>query len=105
LAHSIEDVFTEHRERDAQVSQEHLNQALGLLDAIAKEVASLDQPQTESTRDIAQAAPEEVFETVRVEIAEIDKLLEGVSESAVQITALRQETEAVEHVQQLAATL
>ena len=105
LAHSIEDVFTEHRERDAQVSQEHLNQALGLLDAIAKEVASLDHPQTESTRDTAQAAPEEVFETVRVEIAEIDKLLEGVSESAVQITALRQETEAVEHVQQLAATL
>jgi two-component system chemotaxis sensor kinase CheA len=105
LAHSIEDVFTEYRERDAEVSQERLNQALGLLDAIAKEVASLDQPQAESTRATVQSVPEEVFETVRVEITEIDKLLEGVSESAVQITALRQETEAVESIQQLAASL
>lgn len=105
FAHSIEDVFTEYRERDAEVSQEHLNKALGLLDAIAKEVAGLDKPQVEATRDTAPSAPEEVFETVRVEIAEIDKLLEGLSESAVQITALRQETEAVEHIQQLAASL
>src|SRR6266404_1164358 len=42
LAHSIEDVFAEYREEHVVVSREHLNQTLGLLDAIANKVASLD---------------------------------------------------------------
>jgi len=105
LAHSIEDVFAEYREEHVVVSQEHLNQTLGLLDAIANKVASLDSADRESTADGVRPGTEEFFETVRVEIGEIDKLLVGVSESAVQIRALRREIAAVERAQQLASRL
>ncbi|HEY2515497.1 MAG TPA: response regulator, partial [Polyangiaceae bacterium] len=49
--------------------------------------------------------PEEVAETVRVEIAEIEPLLDGVTEAAIQIHALARETAALERGRHLAATL
>jgi len=105
-AHSIEDLFAPHREQDIALPLEHMNQALGLLDAIAEKVGSLDLAGTESPSDSTRpVTTEESFETVRVEIGEIDKLLIGVSESAVRLTALRSETMAVDRAQQLASRL
>src|SRR5260370_12854629 len=50
-------------------------------------------------------AGEELFEAVRVEIEEMDMLLEGVSEASVQLRALRQELDTLDRARQLAGNL
>jgi two-component system chemotaxis sensor kinase CheA len=105
LAHSIEDAFAAYREEPDAVSQERINQALGLLDAAAAQVAALDLPSAEAAGEKPRPVVEEFSQTVRVEIEEADRLLEGVSEAAVQITALRQEAGTIERARQLSANL
>ena len=46
---------------------------------------------------------EEFYETVRIEVQEVDTLLESVAEASIQLTALRRESETVERARQLAA--
>jgi two-component system chemotaxis sensor kinase CheA len=105
LAHSIEDAFAPYRDGHGTIPQACTNQALGMLDKIAVKVASLDSPSAEPTGQTQQPAPEEFFETVRVEIEEMDTLLDGVSEASVQITALRREVATLERARMLAGNL
>ena len=105
LAHSIEDAFADCREEPDAVSQERINQVLGMLDAAAAQVAALDLPSAQAAGEPPRPAVEEFSETVRVEIEEADRLLEGVSEAAVQITALRREAATIERARQLAGNL
>src|SRR6266481_729830 len=105
LAHSIEDAFAACREKPDAVSQESINQVLGLLDTAAAQVAVLDVPGAEGAGETSGRVVEEFSETVRVEIEEADRLLEGVSETAVQITALRREAGAIERARHLAGSL
>src|ERR1700730_6190520 len=105
LAHSIEDAFAPFRDGHGTIPQACTNQALGMLDKIAAKVASLDSPSAEPTGQTQQPAPEEFFETVRVEIEEMDTLLDGVSEASVQITALRREVATLERARLLAGNL
>jgi two-component system chemotaxis sensor kinase CheA len=105
LAHAIEDAFARHRDGSDPIPREFTDQALGLLDAIAAKVTSLDAPSTEPLRETPRPASEEIFETVRVEIEEIDRLLEGVSEAAVQLRALRREQDTLDRARQLAGNL
>jgi two-component system chemotaxis sensor kinase CheA len=104
-AHAIEDAFAPFRDGREAIPQEHTNQVLGLLDTMAGKVASLDEPAAEPQGETPRPAGEEFFETVRVEIEEMDRLLEGVSEASVQLRALRQELGALDHVRQLAGNL
>jgi two-component system chemotaxis sensor kinase CheA len=105
LAHSIEDAFAPYRDGHGTIPQACTNQALGMLDKIAVKVASLDSPSAEPTGQTQQPAPEEFFETVRVDIEEMDTLLDGVSEASVQITALRREVATLERARLLAGNL
>jgi two-component system chemotaxis sensor kinase CheA len=105
LAHSIEDVFAQHRDGQDAIPQAHTNQVLAMLDLIAAKVAGLDSPSVEVATESSRPVVEEVFETVRVEIEEMDTLLDSVSETSVQLTALRREIEMVERVRQLAGNL
>src|SRR5258708_5815825 len=105
LAHAIEDIFAPYRERPDAVPAERLNQALVLLDTIAGKIASLDLPVQAARAEVPRPVAEELFETVRVEIAETDKLLDGVSEAAIQLTALRREIGSIEGVRQLAGNV
>jgi two-component system chemotaxis sensor kinase CheA len=102
LAHSIEDAFAPFRDGHGTIPQACTNQALGMLDKIAAKVASLDSPSAEPTGQTQQPAAEEFYETVRVEIEEMDTLLDGVSEASVQITALRREVTTLERARLLA---
>jgi two-component system, chemotaxis family, sensor kinase CheA len=104
-AHAIEDALAPYREGHNVIPQERTNQVLGMLDAIAEKVASLDTPSTEPQREAPRPVGEEIFETVRVEIEEMDRLLEGVSEASVQLRALRRELDTVDHARQLAGNL
>lgn len=105
LAHTIEDAFAPLREDHGEVPRESINQVLGLLDTIAAQVAALEPENADATRETPRPAGEEFFETVRVEVEEVDTLLEGVSEASVQLTALRRESELAERARQVACVL
>jgi two-component system chemotaxis sensor kinase CheA len=105
LAHTIEDAFAPYRDGSDPIPQERTDQVLGLLDAIAAKVASLDTPSTEPRKETPRPAGEEIFETVRVEIEEMDRLLEGISEASVQLRALRREQDTLDRSRQLAGNL
>ncbi len=105
LAHAIEDVFAPYRDGSDPIPQERASQVLGLLDRIAGKVASLDSSVAQPQRETQRTAGEELFETVRVEIEEMDRLLEGVSEASVQLRALRRELDTVDRARQLAGNL
>src|SRR5882757_130329 len=104
-AHAIEDAFAPHRDGHDAIPQECTNQVLGLLDRIALKIADLDSPVPERPKETPRQTGEEMFETVRVEIEEMDRLLEGVSEASVQLRGLRQEMESVDRARQLAGNL
>jgi two-component system chemotaxis sensor kinase CheA len=105
LAHSIEDAFAPYRDGHGTIPQACTNQILGMLDRIAAKVASLDSPSAEPKSETQGPVAEEFFETVRVEIEEMDTLLDGVSEASVQITALRREMATLERARLLAGKL
>ncbi|HEY2461646.1 MAG TPA: response regulator [Candidatus Acidoferrum sp.] len=106
LAHAVESAFERYRNGEAAVSRESTDHVLSLLDKMAIQVAALDSPAMEQQGEAPRAITEEVFETVRVEIEEMDTLLGGVSEAGVQLTALRREIETTfEHTRHLADSL
>ncbi len=104
-AHAIEDAFAPYRDEHEVIPQERTSQVLGLLDTIAGKVASLDISPGDLQGETPRPAGEELFETVRVEIEEMDRLLEGVSEASVQLRALRQEFDTLDRARQLAGNL
>jgi two-component system chemotaxis sensor kinase CheA len=104
-AHAIEDAFAPYREGQEVIPQERTNQVLGLLDTIAEKLASLDSPGPRPQIDIPRTVGDEIFETVRVELEEMDRLLEGVSEASVQLRSLRRELDTLDRVRQLAGSL
>ena len=94
-AHAIEDALSPFRELAGIVPRQHVDSILKLVDAITARVAALAAPAltpaatTDAAPPAAAPAAQEVFRTARTDIAEIDELLEGVTEAYAQITALR----------------
>lgn len=105
IAHSIEDAFAPYRDGQSAIPKDCTNQVLGLLDTIAAKVASLDAQEAKLEKEKPRAAGDEVFETVRVEVDEMDAVLEGVSEAFVQLRAVRRELETLDGARQLAGNL
>jgi two-component system, chemotaxis family, sensor kinase CheA len=105
LTHTIEDAFEPYREGHSPIPQECIDRVLGILDLIAAKVASLDLPSAAPKGETRRPITEELFETVRVDVEEMDTLLNGVSEASVQLTALRREVKTVERARQLAGEL
>jgi two-component system, chemotaxis family, sensor kinase CheA len=101
-AHAIEDVLAPFREARAAVPQEELNRLLRLVDGIGARITSIDPAAEPEKAALARRVPEEASETVRVEIDEVDRLLESVTEATVLINALGQESASLEHAQHLA---
>jgi two-component system, chemotaxis family, sensor kinase CheA len=104
-AHAIEDVLAPFREKQAAVPQEDLNRLLRLVDGIGARIASIDPAAEPEKAALAGRLPEEVSETVRVEIDEVDRLLESVTEATVLINALERQNASVEHAQRLAEVI
>lgn len=104
-AHAIEDAFASYRDGHEAIPQECTNQVLGLLDTIAGKVVSLDISGPEPQGETPRPPVEEFFETVRVEIEEMDRLLESVSEASVQVRAVRLELDTLDRARQLAGNL
>jgi two-component system chemotaxis sensor kinase CheA len=104
LAHAVEDVLSPYREEGSgAVSKDAVASLLRLLDDISARVAVLE-PAAESSR-IGPVAPPESLRTVRVEIEEMDALLEGVSETSVRLAAIRRGLDDLSRARVLAAGL
>lgn len=105
IAHGIEDVFAPFREGGYPIPQGRITEVLGLLDSMAAKVSALDTSLPESPRETTRAGGDEAFETIRVEIEEMDRLLDGVTEASIQLRSLRSELEALDRARQLAGNL
>ncbi len=101
-AHAIESILTPFREAQTPVTQDELDRLLQLVDGIGARLASID-PAAEPEKVVAkERAPEEASETVRVEIEEVDGLLESVTEATVLVNALQRQCASLESAQRLA---
>ncbi len=102
-AHTLEDILAPHRDGEQPISKQVSGQAMSLLAQIGAKL------------DVLQASPEigeahggagrnlrPTFETVRVELQEVEALLAGLSEAGVQIAATRAEVGALKRIGELA---
>ncbi len=105
LAHSIEGALIPYREGQNPVPKESVEDLLRLADGIATRLAALDPPVERGAAAPARPSPEEPFETVRVEVEEVDAVLDSLSEGSVQLTAIRQQTGGVGQARRLAGLM
>jgi two-component system chemotaxis sensor kinase CheA len=107
LAHRFEEILEPYR-GGGEVPREHSEAMLRITDTLRAELDALgaETPAVAVVAPVIAAAPaalpraavvEEHFQSVRVDLAEMDSLLAGVSESVVQVSALQR------HAEELAA--
>jgi two-component system, chemotaxis family, sensor kinase CheA len=94
IAHAIEDAITLRRDAGGAFTKVDVRALLASVDRAAALLAALDAPAAEQPRPekpgtSARAGPEAAFQTVRVEIEEMDALLSAITETGVQLGSLR----------------
>ena len=103
IAHAMEGELTSHRDAPEAITKQKVGHLLQQVDLISSEVRALDPPPLAAGR--ARASGFESFEQIRVDLAEMDALLSGVSETAVQLDGMRREIEGVKRVEEGLADL
>jgi two-component system chemotaxis sensor kinase CheA len=105
-AHAFEEALAPYRQGSAAAPEGLVGALLQLLDTIGERIGAIDTlPGAAPAGAGRPETTDEPLETVRVEVREMDDLLEGVTEATVQINALRQDSAALERVQRLAGLL
>lgn len=104
-AHAIEDALAPFVNVGGAVPRASVTEILRLLDGIALELSNLDPAAPTSDPRRTRSAGEEDFETMRVELGEMDALLEGVGDLASQFAALEREISALDGVRRDTAEL
>jgi len=104
LAHQLEDILIAYQSGDA-VPRQQAEAMLGLVDGMATQLAALSSEPSQPMEHPTSAAPEESFETLRVDLGDMDVLLEGVAESSVRLAGLKIKLATVEHASDLATLL
>jgi two-component system, chemotaxis family, sensor kinase CheA len=105
IAHALEGMFGPWRERQGQLPRELIDKALAQLDSITSKLSLLEPARESAAKQVSSSEREEVYETVRIEVEEVDALLNSVAETSIRLSALRQESEDVDQARQLAALL
>jgi two-component system, chemotaxis family, sensor kinase CheA len=105
LAHALEGAFASYREGQISVPRDRIDEALALLDAISQHVTTLDLSPQDVKAVSAPSLREDLIETVRVEVEEVDKLLDSVAEAGIHTTTLHQATLDLAHAGQIVARL
>jgi two-component system chemotaxis sensor kinase CheA len=111
LAHSIEGALSPFRERDGGVERAIVDEALAILDEMRVLLAALDAPATAAAPAAAseRPAPDADLPMVRIHMAEMDSLLEGIEAAAASVARARrgfqQLDEAASYARGLAAAL
>ena len=104
--HAIEDALAPHRDQPDRVPPQTIEVVLRLLDSVSARLSAID-PATPPPVDAPAKArlQEEPLATVRVELADMDLLLDGVTEATIRIHSLQREGETIERAQRLAGLL
>src|SRR5260221_1559365 len=100
-AHAIEEDLSPFREGGRAVGSDQVSSVLLHIDGIDRAVQVLMRARVEQPADPGAAAREESFRLVRADIAEMDTVLDGVSETHSLLTGLRgsaQDIEAAQHL-------
>jgi two-component system chemotaxis sensor kinase CheA len=92
-SHAVEDALAPFREGQGPVPVECVNELLRLIDQMSARLASIDVPAAGRVPTPGAAVEVPPLETVRVELEEMDLLLDGVTEATVQINSLQREGE------------
>jgi len=103
-AHTVEEALAPHRAAPGPVPRGWAEEVLGHLDTIETRLTALDGL-VEERPPTAGSSAEEPLTTVRVEIADMDGLLEGLSEACLRLSALRDELGALARVRRVAGIL
>jgi two-component system chemotaxis sensor kinase CheA len=106
LAHQLEDVLLPFKGGDA-VPKNQASAMLPLVDGMTAHLSTLGAEQTEpkTTDQSVATVPDETFDTVRVDLGDMDALVEGVAESSVRLAGLKAKLAAVENAANLATLL
>src|SRR5437867_1341213 len=106
LAHSLEGALAPYREGGVVIPKERITAMLSLLDEISTDLASLE-PKAEAGNEAPRNASvaSDSIETVRVDVGEMDKILEGLSEIGIRLGAMRRDAEAIDRASQLNGSL
>jgi two-component system, chemotaxis family, sensor kinase CheA len=97
IAHAMEDVLAEFHGSATAMPKDCIGRLLGQVDKISERVNTLDAASGQDAPVPASAI--EPFERVRVDLSEMDALLNGVSETAVHLNGLRIGIEALQEVE------
>ena len=100
-AHTVEGILTTYRESELPLSNSQRSELLQLLDEISSYLAAISSVATNPVRLPA----EEPLETLRVEILDMDSLLQTLTEAGVQLGALRKSIGAAERLHDLTRLL
>ncbi len=91
LAHQLEEVLAPHREGGGAVPREAVDRVLRLVDEIGAALAAVEKKE-EPKPGADEPAGRASFETIRVDVGDLNLLSEGITEVSVQADALRQVT-------------
>jgi two-component system chemotaxis sensor kinase CheA len=105
LVHRFEGLLAGHREAAQPLSKAEGSELLRLLDEITSLLQALEPTGDREAKGPARAAAEEPLETLRVEMHEMDSLLRGVTEAAVQLGAVRKDLGATGRLRDLTELL
>jgi two-component system chemotaxis sensor kinase CheA len=105
LAHGVEDILSPFRDAGTTVPQDLAQPMLHLLDQIGAGLAALDHPSPGTEAPAARPAAEEPLETVRVDVEEVEGVLGSLSEAAVLLRRMQNETEPLHQARRLASQL
>jgi two-component system chemotaxis sensor kinase CheA len=107
LAHQLEDTLVPYQ-ASGEVPRDRAEGMLSLVDGMASQLAALGSERTPQQVDTPTPTPapaEETFDTIRVDLGDMDVLLEGVAESGVRVTGLKSRLATVEDAAELAGLL
>jgi two-component system chemotaxis sensor kinase CheA len=104
LAHQLEDTLVIYQSGEA-IPRHHAGAMLSLVDGMTAQLAELGSERPQSVDHPAPALPEEAFDSIRVELGDMDVLLEGVVESSVRLASLKAKLTTVEHAADLSTLL
>lgn len=104
-AHEIEETLGPLRDGSAPLDRGRIDQMLSLVDAIAAEVTGLDSPAREKEEAHPREGAEGSLRTVRADVAEMDALLDGISEASLKLGVVRRAVSEVDRVRKRADLL
>lgn len=105
MAHGIEDALAPYRDGGARVPRELIDAALGFLDRIAVAVKELDAPYEAQGDAPAQRVLDDLTESVRVDLGEVDELLEDLTATNLDLAHLERDSKELRQTQGMARRL